>query len=180
MLNRKVKDSSISPCNKQKNFLCVLSPVFVSRFASLEKNSTITERPLAKAWGRSSSLILPSSSIWKSVTKSKHENVSSATYKTCNPLCEIVTFETISNFEKGAKIYFVSNMASRSTVLLKPFASKRYFLVCQQNLVVALYYGSRKNVENLVGFPKANQKLKTVKFEASIENVAILFNFVQL
>ena len=163
-----------------KKFLCVVSPVFVSRFASLEKNSTITERPLAKAWGCSSSLILPSSSIWKSVKKSKHENVSSATYKICDPLCEIGTFETIPHYEKGAKINFVSKMASRSTVLLKPFASKRCFLVCQQNLVVALYYGSKKNVEHLVGFPKATEKLKTVKFGSSIENVTILFNFVQL
>ena len=57
------------------------------------------------------------------------------------------TYEAISNFEKGAKINFVSNMASRSTVLLKPFASKRCFLVCQQNLVVELYYGSRKDME---------------------------------
>ena len=70
-------------------------------------------------------------------------------------------------------------MASRSTVLLKPFASKRCFLVCQQNLVVELYYGSTKDVENLVAFPKATVKLKTVKVEASIENVTILFNFVQ-
>ena len=105
--------------------------------------------------------------------------MSSVTY-ICDPLYENGTFETISNFEKGAKINFVSNMASRSTVLLKPLASKRCFLVCQQNLVVELYYGSRKDVENLVAFPKATVKLKTVKFEASNENVTILFNFVQV
>ena len=97
----------------------------------------------------------------------------------CDPLNENGTFETISNFEKGAKINFASNMVSRSTVLLKPFVSKRCFLVCQQNLVVELYYGSRKDVKNLVAFPIAIVKLKTVKFEALIENVTILFNFVQ-
>ena len=74
----------------------------------------------------------------------------------------------------------MSNMAFRSTVLLKPFASKRCFLVCQQNLVVELYYGSRKVMENLVAFPKATMKLKTVKDDASIEHVTILFNFVQV
>ena len=81
----------------------------------------------------------------------------------CDPLYENGTFETISNFEKGAKISFVSNMASRSTVLLKPFASKRCVLVYQQNLVVELYYGSTKDVENLVAFPMASVKLKQLK-----------------
>ena len=146
----------------------------------MEKNSTITERPFAKALGCSSSLILPSSSIWKSVKKSKLENVSSATYKICDPLCENGTFETISNFEKQAKINFVSNMASRSTVSLKPFASKRCFLVCQQNLVFELYYGSRMYLVYLVAFPKATVMLQTVKGGSSIENLSISFNFFQL
>ena len=74
----------------------------------------------------------------------------------------------------------MSNMASRSTVLLKLFASMRCILVCQQNLVVELYYGSTTNLENLVAFPKATVKLQTVKHGASIENVMISFNFVQL
>ena len=91
-----------------------------------------------------------------------------------------MTFETISTFEKGAKIYFMSNIASRSTVTLKPFASKRCFLVCQQNFVVELYYGSRTDMENLVAFAKATVKLQTVKGGASIEKVTISFNFVQL
>ena len=146
----------------------------------MENNSTITERPFANAWGRSSSLILPSSSIWKSIKKSKPGNVSCATYKICDPLCENGTFETISNFEKGAKINFVSNMASRSTVSLKPFASKRCFLVCQQNLVVELYYGSTTDLENLVAFPKATMKLQTVKGGSSIENLMISFNLVKV
>ena len=42
-------------------------------------------------------------------------------------LCDLlycnVTYEEISNFEKGAKMNFVSNMAFRSTVLIKPFAT---------------------------------------------------------
>ena len=54
-------------------------------------------------------------------------------------------------------------MASRTTVLLKPYVSKRCFSVCQQNLVVELYYGSRKDKENLVAFQKATVKLKTAK-----------------
>ena len=74
----------------------------------------------------------------------------------------------------------MSNMAYRSTVFLKPFASKRRFVVCQQNLVFELYYGSRKVMENLVAFPKATMKLKTVKDDASIEHVTISFNFGQL
>ena len=71
-------------------------------------------------------------------------------------------------------------MAFRSTVLLKPFASKRCFVVCQQNLVFELYYGSRKVMESLVAFPKATMKLKTVKGGSSIENLSISFNFFQL
>ena len=54
----------------------------------MQKISTVTERPFAKAWGITSSLILPRSSMWKSVKKSKHGNVSSATYKICDPLNE--------------------------------------------------------------------------------------------
>ena len=131
------------------------------------------------AWGCSSLLMLRRSSKWTSVKK-KRGNVSRATYIICDPLYENVTFETISNFEKGAKINFMSNMSSRSTVSLKPFASKRYFLVCEQNFVVELYYSSKMDFENLVGFPKATVKLLTIKGGASIENVTISFNFVQL
>ena len=58
----------------------------------MEKISTITEQPFAKAWGRSSSLILPRSSMWKSVKKSKHRNVSSATYNIYDPLYENRTY----------------------------------------------------------------------------------------
>ena len=108
----------------------------------MQKISTVTERPLAKAFGISSSFILPRSSMWKSVKKSKHGNVSSATYKICDPLYENRTYETISNFVIGAKIYFLPNMASRSTVSLKPFVSKACFMICQQNLVGELHYDS--------------------------------------
>ena len=38
----------------------------------MQKISTVTERSFAKAWGISSTLILPRSSMWKSVEKSKH------------------------------------------------------------------------------------------------------------
>ena len=131
-------------------------------------------------WGRSFSLIFASLVNMDVCQKTKHGNVSSATFTICDPLYKNRTYEAISNFEKGAKIYFLSNMASRSTVLLKPFASKRCFLVYQQNLVVELYRGSRKDMENLVAFPKATVKLKTVKGDASIENVTISFHFVQL
>ena len=89
-----------------------------------DKYAKTTERPFAKAWGISYSLILPRSSMWKSVKKSKHGNVSSATYKICDPLHENRTYEAILNFEKGAKINFVSNMACRWTVSLKLFAYK--------------------------------------------------------
>ena len=71
-------------------------------------------------------------------------------------------------------------MASRSTVSLKPFASKLCFLVCQQTLVVELYYGCTMDLENLVAFPKATMKLQTVKCGSSIENLMISFNFVQV
>ena len=91
----------------------------------MEKISTITEQHFAKDWGRSSSFILPRSSIWKSVKKSKPGNVSCAIYIIYDPLHENRTYEAISNFEKEAKINFMSNMSSRSTVSLKPFASKR-------------------------------------------------------
>ena len=56
------------------------------------------------------------------------------------------TYKAISNFDKGAKINSMLNMASRSTVSLKPFASTRCFLVCQQNLGFQLYYGSTTDV----------------------------------
>ena len=45
----------------------------------MQNISTVTERSFAKAWGISSTLILPRSSMWKSVKKSKH--LSSATFK---------------------------------------------------------------------------------------------------
>ena len=67
-------------------------------------------------------------------------------------------YDAISNFVKGAKINFVSNMASRSTVSLKPFASQRCFIVCQQNLVVELYYGSRTYLGSFVAFTMATVK----------------------
>ena len=38
----------------------------------MQNVSTVTERSFAKAWGISSTLILPRSSMWKSVNKSKH------------------------------------------------------------------------------------------------------------
>ena len=82
----------------------------------MQKISTVTERTFANAWGISSSLILPRSSMWKYVKKSKHGNVSSAKYEICDPLYYNRTYEAILNFEKGAKINFVSNMACRSTV----------------------------------------------------------------
>ena len=71
-------------------------------------------------------------------------------------------------------------MASRSTVSLKPFASQRCFMVCKQNLVVELYYGSRTDLGSLVAFPKATVKLQTVKGGSSNENVTIAFDLVQL
>ena len=107
------------------------------------------------AWGRLSNLILRRSSLWTSVKKQKRRNVTSAIYNIiiCDPLYEYRTYEAISNFEKRAKINFVSNMASRSPVSIKPFASKRCFLVCQQNLVVDLYFRSRTDLVNFVAFP---------------------------
>ena len=93
----------------------------------MQKMSTVTERPFAKAWGISSTLILPRSSMWKSVKKSKHGYVSNATFKICDPIYENGAYKGILNFEKGPKINFVLNMACRSTVSLKPFASKRCF-----------------------------------------------------
>ena len=93
----------------------------------MQKNSTVTERPFTKAWGISSTLILPRSSMWKSVKQSKHGNESSATFKICDPLYENRTYEAIINLEKGPKINFVTNMACCLTVSLKPLASKRCF-----------------------------------------------------
>ena len=89
----------------------------------MQNISTVTERSFAKAWGISSTLILPRSSMWKSVKKSKH----CATFKICDPLYENRTYEAILNLEKGPKINIVSNMACHSTVSIKPFASKRCF-----------------------------------------------------
>ena len=75
-------------------------------------------------WGRSSSLMLHRSLIWTSVNKQNMEMCQSAAYIICDPLLENRTYEAKSNFEKGSKINFVSNMASRSTVSLQPFPSK--------------------------------------------------------
>ena len=74
--------------------------------------------------------------------KTKCGNVSSTTIILCDPLYKNRTYEGISNFEIGVKINFLPNMASRSTVSLKPFASKVCFMICQQNLVVDLDYDS--------------------------------------
>ena len=112
--------------------------------------------------------------------KSKRRIVSSVMYIICDPLYENRTYETISNCEKGVKICFMSNVASRTTVLLKLFASKRCILVCQQNLVVELYYGSTTDLENEIAFPKATMKFQTVKCGSSIENLRISLNFVQV
>ena len=60
--------------------------------------------------------------------KIKPGNVSCATYIIYDPLYENRTYEAISNFEIGAKVHFLSNMASRSTVSLKPFPTKRMLL----------------------------------------------------
>ena len=38
----------------------------------MQNISTVTERSFAMAWGISSTLMLPRSSMWKSVNKSKH------------------------------------------------------------------------------------------------------------
>ena len=74
--------------------------------------------------------------------KTKCGNVSSATFIICDSLYKNRTYEAISNFEMGTKINFLPNMASRSTVSLKPFASKVCFMICKQNVVVELYYDS--------------------------------------
>ena len=50
----------------------------------MQKITTVTERPFAKSLVISSTLILPRSSMWKSVKKSKDGNVSSATFKICD------------------------------------------------------------------------------------------------
>ena len=88
----------------------------------MQNISTVTQRSFAKAWGISSTLILPRSSMWKSVKKSKHLR-----RLKCVPLYENRTYEAILNLEKGPKIDIVSNMACHSTVSLKPVASKRCF-----------------------------------------------------
>ena len=64
-------------------------------------------------------------------------------------------------------------MASHSIVSIKPFASKRCFKECEQNLVVQLYYGRRTPFENLVAFGLATMKLQTVKCGSSIKNSRI-------
>ena len=40
---------------------------------NMQKTSTVTERPFAKAWGISSTLILPRSSMWMSVNNQNTE-----------------------------------------------------------------------------------------------------------
>ena len=90
---------------------------------NMQNISTVTERSFAKAWGISSTLILPRSSMWKSVKKI----LTLATFEVCDPLYENRTYEAILNLEKGPKIDIVSNMACHSTVSLKPVASKRCF-----------------------------------------------------
>ena len=144
----------------------------------METFSTITKRHFAKTCGRSSSLILRRSSIWTSVKNKMRKCAKCDVYNFTRFMKSRLT--EISNFEKVAKIYFVSNMASRSTVSLKPFLSKRCFMVCQQNLVVELYYGYTMDLENLVAFPKATMKLQTVKSGSSIENLTISLNFAQI
>ena len=131
----------------------------------MQNISTVTELSFAKSWSISSTLILPRSSMWKSV-----KNLNRATFQICDPLYENRTYEAILNLEKGPKINIVSNMACHSTVSLKPFASKRCFYLCQQNLVVQLYYGCTTGFENLVAFPLATMKLQTVKCGSSIKN----------
>ena len=93
----------------------------------MHKISTVTEQPFTKASGISSTLILHRSSMWKSVKKSKHGNVSSATFKIYDALYENRTYEAILNLEKGQKINFVTNIACHSSVSLKQLASKRCF-----------------------------------------------------
>ena len=88
----------------------------------MQNISTVTERSFAKSWGISSTLILPCSSMWKSVKKSKRVR----RFK-CDPLYENRTYEAILNLEKGPKLYIVSNTACHSTVSLKPFSSKPCF-----------------------------------------------------
>ena len=89
----------------------------------MQNISTVTERSFAKVWGISSILILPRSSMWKSVKKSKRVR----RFQICDPLYENRTYKAILNLEKGPKLNIVSNMACHSTVSLKPFASKRCF-----------------------------------------------------
>ena len=54
-------------------------------------------------------------------------------------------------------------MPCHSTVSNKPFASKRCSYVCQQNLVIHLYYVCTTRFENLAAFPNATMKLQTFK-----------------
>ena len=112
--------------------------------------------------------------------KTKRGNVPSAIYIICDPLYENRTNEAIPNFVNGAKINFVSNMAFRLTVSIKPFVFKRCFLVCQQNSVFELYYGYGTDLKNVVAFPLATVKFQAVKCGSSIENLTISFNFVQV
>ena len=96
----------------------------------MEIISTITEQPFAKAWGRSSSLILPRLSMWKSVKKSKPRNVSSATYNIYDPLYENRTYEEVSNFEKGTKMYFIQIwLLDRQSRLNRLLLSDAYWYV---------------------------------------------------
>ena len=54
-------------------------------------------------------------------------------------------------------------MACHSTVSLKPFASKQCLKVCQQNVVIHLYYVCTTHFEYFVALPMATKKLQTFK-----------------
>ena len=102
----------------------------------MQKNSTVTVRPFAMAWGILSTLILPRSSMWKSVKKPKHGNVSSEKFKICDPIYENRTYEAILNFEKGTKkiscrIWLVARQSRLNFLLLSytsRYVNKTYWL----------------------------------------------------
>ena len=54
----------------------------------MQKNSTVTERPFAKSWGISSTLILPRSSMWNSV---KNKNTE---------MCQVRRLKYVNRFTK--------------------------------------------------------------------------------
>ena len=61
---------------------------FRIKVTNMQKNSTATERPFAKAWGISSTLILPRSLIWKSV---KNQNTE---------MCQVGRLKYVTRFTK--------------------------------------------------------------------------------